>query len=81
MLPLKEGARPGAVLQGLKNKYQEQHDAVIEDAAIVAAARLANRYIAGTFKLILALLILDIAWLLLETWGCKLRAILWDLLN
>ncbi|KAK3154282.1 hypothetical protein QOZ80_2BG0188530 [Eleusine coracana subsp. coracana] len=36
-----------SVLQGLKNQYQKRHNAVIEDAAIVAAARLANRHITG----------------------------------
>nr|CAB3449964.1 unnamed protein product [Digitaria exilis] len=35
------------ILRGLKRKYEEHHNVVIEDAAIVAAARLANRYITG----------------------------------
>ncbi|GJN21239.1 hypothetical protein PR202_gb08700 [Eleusine coracana subsp. coracana] len=39
-----------SVLQGLKNQYQKRHNAVIEDAAIVAAARLANRHITGALK-------------------------------
>ncbi|CAL4968982.1 unnamed protein product [Urochloa decumbens] len=34
-----------AILQGLKAKYEEHHGTTIQDAAIVAAARLANRYI------------------------------------
>ncbi|CAN6278759.1 unnamed protein product [Urochloa humidicola] len=36
-----------AILQGLKAKYEEHHGTTIQDAAIVAAARLANRYITG----------------------------------
>ncbi|PUZ75966.1 hypothetical protein GQ55_1G252700 [Panicum hallii var. hallii] len=36
-----------AILQGLKAKYEEHHGTEIQDAAIVAAARLANRYITG----------------------------------
>ena len=36
------------ILQGLKKKYEEHHGAAIQDAAIVAAAQLANRYITGT---------------------------------
>ncbi|CAN6251803.1 unnamed protein product [Urochloa humidicola] len=36
-----------AILQGLKAKYEEHHATTIQDAAIVAAARLANRYITG----------------------------------
>ncbi|RLM79299.1 hypothetical protein C2845_PM12G16910 [Panicum miliaceum] len=36
-----------AILQGLKEKYEEHHGAEIQDAAIVAAARLANCYITG----------------------------------
>ncbi|KAK3154279.1 hypothetical protein QOZ80_2BG0188500 [Eleusine coracana subsp. coracana] len=36
-----------AILQGLKNKYEEHHGTTIQDAAIVTAARLANRYIRG----------------------------------
>jgi ATP-dependent Clp protease ATP-binding subunit ClpB len=39
-----------AILQGLKEKYEEHHGTEIQDAAIVAAARLANRYITGAFK-------------------------------
>jgi ATP-dependent Clp protease ATP-binding subunit ClpA len=35
------------ILQGLKKKYEEHHGAAIQDAAIVAAAQLANRYITG----------------------------------
>ncbi|KAL6634504.1 hypothetical protein ACP70R_027175 [Stipagrostis hirtigluma subsp. patula] len=35
------------ILQGLKKKYEEHHGTKIQDAAIVAAARLANRYITG----------------------------------
>ncbi|KAF8686633.1 hypothetical protein HU200_043460 [Digitaria exilis] len=34
-----------AILQGLKMKYEEHHGTRIQDAAIVAAAQLANRYI------------------------------------
>nr|CAB3446806.1 unnamed protein product [Digitaria exilis] len=36
-----------AILQGLKVKYEEHHGTRIQDAAIVAAAQLANRYITG----------------------------------
>ncbi|PAN06347.1 hypothetical protein PAHAL_1G257900 [Panicum hallii] len=36
-----------AILQGLKKRYEEHHHTIIQDAAIVAAARLANRYITG----------------------------------
>ncbi|CAL4968980.1 unnamed protein product [Urochloa decumbens] len=36
-----------AILQGLKAKYEEHHGTTIQDAAILAAARLANRYITG----------------------------------
>ncbi|CAM0149050.1 unnamed protein product [Urochloa decumbens] len=36
-----------AILQGLKAKYEEHHGTTIQDASIVAAARLANRYITG----------------------------------
>ncbi|KAL6634505.1 hypothetical protein ACP70R_027176 [Stipagrostis hirtigluma subsp. patula] len=36
-----------AILQGLKKKYEEHHSIIIQDAAIVAAAQLANRYITG----------------------------------
>ncbi|GJM85182.1 hypothetical protein PR202_ga01610 [Eleusine coracana subsp. coracana] len=39
-----------AILQGLKSKYEEHHGTTIQDAAIVAAARFANRYITGAFK-------------------------------
>ncbi|RLN08586.1 chaperone protein ClpB1-like [Panicum miliaceum] len=36
-----------AILQGLKKRYEEHHHTIIQDAAIVAAARLANQYITG----------------------------------
>ncbi|XP_039788246.1 chaperone protein ClpB1-like [Panicum virgatum] len=36
-----------AILRGLKKRYEEHHHTIIQDAAIVAAARLANRYITG----------------------------------
>ncbi|KAL6899172.1 hypothetical protein ACP4OV_005830 [Aristida adscensionis] len=36
-----------AILQGLKKKYEEHHGATIQDEAIIAAAQLSNRYIAG----------------------------------
>ncbi|TVU29820.1 hypothetical protein EJB05_21407 [Eragrostis curvula] len=36
-----------AILNGLKKKYEEHHSITIQDAAIVAAVRLANRYITG----------------------------------
>ncbi|KAK3154281.1 hypothetical protein QOZ80_2BG0188520 [Eleusine coracana subsp. coracana] len=34
-----------AILHGLKKKYESHHGVTIQDAAVVAAARLANRYI------------------------------------
>ncbi|HRZ86995.1 MAG TPA: ATP-dependent Clp protease ATP-binding subunit [bacterium] len=37
------------ILKGLRDKYQAHHKAVITDEAIVAAARLSERYIAGRF--------------------------------
>lgn len=43
------------ILQGLKKKYEEHHGAVIQDAAIVAAAQLANRYITGALSSITCL--------------------------
>ncbi|EAZ23337.1 chaperone protein ClpB1 [Oryza sativa Japonica Group] len=36
-----------AILQGLKQRYEEHHGLKIQDAAIVAAAQLADRYITG----------------------------------
>ncbi|CAM0147979.1 unnamed protein product [Urochloa decumbens] len=36
-----------AILQGLKKRYEEHHGTTIQDASIVAAAQLANRYITG----------------------------------
>nr|QZA76098.1 HSP100.4 [Aeluropus littoralis] len=36
-----------AILQGLKRKYEEHHGTTIQDVAIVAATRFANRYITG----------------------------------
>ncbi|XP_039787203.1 chaperone protein ClpB1-like [Panicum virgatum] len=36
-----------AILRGLKKRYEEHHHTIIQDAAIVAATRLANRYITG----------------------------------
>ena len=39
-----------AILRGLKKRYEEHHHTIIQDAAIVAAARLANRYITGEFN-------------------------------
>jgi ATP-dependent Clp protease ATP-binding subunit ClpA len=36
-----------AILQGLKRRYEEHHGLRIEDAALVAAAQLAGRYITG----------------------------------
>ncbi|PVH66478.1 hypothetical protein PAHAL_1G257600 [Panicum hallii] len=42
-----------AILQGLKEKYEEHHGTEIQDAAIVAAARLANRYITGELWILL----------------------------
>uniref|UniRef100_A0A0D9YT97 AAA+ ATPase domain-containing protein n=1 Tax=Oryza glumipatula TaxID=40148 RepID=A0A0D9YT97_9ORYZ len=36
-----------AILQGLKQRYEEHHGLKIQDAAIVAAAQLAGRYITG----------------------------------
>ncbi|XP_004954971.1 chaperone protein ClpB1 [Setaria italica] len=36
-----------AILQGLKKKFEEHHNTIIQDAAISAAVRLANRYITG----------------------------------
>ncbi|TVU29821.1 hypothetical protein EJB05_21408 [Eragrostis curvula] len=46
-VPVEEPSLPAtiAILQGLKKKYEEHHNTTIEDAAIVAAARLAKRYI------------------------------------
>ncbi|CAN6244580.1 unnamed protein product [Urochloa humidicola] len=38
-----------AILQGLKKRYEEHHGTTIQDASIVAAAQLANRYITGEF--------------------------------
>jgi ATP-dependent Clp protease ATP-binding subunit ClpA len=39
-----------SILQGLKQQYQDHHCLEIQDAAIVAAAQLAGRYITGTCK-------------------------------
>jgi len=39
-----------AILRGLKKRYEEHHHTIIQDAAIVAAVRLANRYITGEFN-------------------------------
>ena len=39
-----------AILQGLKEKYEEHDGTKIQDTAIAAAARLANRYITGAFQ-------------------------------
>jgi ATP-dependent Clp protease ATP-binding subunit ClpA len=36
-----------AILKGLKQRYQEHHGLTIDDDALVAAARLAGRYITG----------------------------------
>jgi ATP-dependent Clp protease ATP-binding subunit ClpA len=36
-----------AILQGLKRRYEEHHGLRIQDAALVAAAQLAGRYITG----------------------------------
>ena len=44
-----------AILQGLKEKYEEHHGTKIQDTAIAAAARLANRYITGALIPVLAL--------------------------
>jgi ATP-dependent Clp protease ATP-binding subunit ClpA len=38
-----------AILKGLKQRYQEHHGLTIDDDALVAAARLAGRYITGTY--------------------------------
>jgi ATP-dependent Clp protease ATP-binding subunit ClpA len=38
-----------AILQGLKQRYEKHHGLAIDDDALVAAARLAGRYITGTF--------------------------------
>ena len=38
-----------AILRGLKEKYEVHHGIRIEDAALVAAARLSQRYISGRF--------------------------------
>src|SRR5688572_15807966 len=38
-----------AILRGLKDRYQEHHGVVIEDAALIAAATLSDRYIADRF--------------------------------
>jgi ATP-dependent Clp protease ATP-binding subunit ClpA len=37
------------ILQGLKKRYEEHHGTTIQDASIVAAARLANRYITSEY--------------------------------
>ena len=39
-----------AILHGLKQRYQDYHGLEIQDAAIVAAAQLAGRYITGTVE-------------------------------
>ena len=38
-----------AILRGLKERYEVHHGVRIQDAALVAAARLSNRYITGRF--------------------------------
>ena len=38
-----------AILRGLKDRYQEHHGVVIDDAALIAAATLSDRYIADRF--------------------------------
>ncbi len=38
-----------AILRGLKDRYQAHHRVVIEDAALIAAATLSDRYIADRF--------------------------------
>src|SRR5918911_646397 len=38
-----------AILRGLKDRYQEHHKVVIDDAALIAAATLSERYIADRF--------------------------------
>ena len=38
-----------AILRGLKERYEVHHGVRIKDAALVAAARLSNRYITGRF--------------------------------
>ena len=40
-----------AILQGLKQRYQDYHGLIISDDALVAAAQLAGRYITGTFMI------------------------------
>ena len=38
-----------SILNGIKNKYEEHHQVVFDDAAILAAAKLSKRYIADRF--------------------------------
>src|SRR5207244_7217759 len=38
-----------AILRGLKEKYEVHHGVRIQDAALVAAAILSNRYVTGRF--------------------------------
>jgi ATP-dependent Clp protease ATP-binding subunit ClpB len=38
-----------AILRGLKEKYEVHHGVRIEDSALIAAAKLSNRYISGRF--------------------------------
>jgi ATP-dependent Clp protease ATP-binding subunit ClpA len=45
------------VLRRLKHKYQEHHGFKIQDDAIVAAARLAARYITGTYLCLIKFII------------------------
>lgn len=37
------------ILRGLRNKYEEHHNAVISDDAIIAAARMSDRYLPGRY--------------------------------
>merc|ERR1712188_159756 len=38
-----------SILRGLKSKYETHHGVTIQDAALVAAAKLSHRYISGRF--------------------------------
>jgi ATP-dependent Clp protease ATP-binding subunit ClpA len=61
-----------AILQGLKKRYQKHHGLIIDDDALVAAVRLADRYITGIVLLVLNLSIKTYFKLIISLLSCQL---------